>query len=100
MYQCISIIKAKPEALQTIIEAGKTLVEISRKQPGNLYYNLLQSSDDSNTVVLVEKWESKEAFLGHVAHADTPGDPVFTFGSIAEPNSAEPPLILNCDVLL
>lgn len=42
MYQCISIISAKPEARETIITAAKKLLEISRQQPGNLY--LLQSS--------------------------------------------------------
>lgn len=100
MYQCISVVKAKPESVQTIIDAAAKLVEISRPQKGNIYYNLLRSSDDPNTVILIEKWETKEDFLGHVAHADTPGDPVFEFGAIAAPNSAEPPMIFNCEVLV
>lgn len=99
MYQCISIISAKPEARETIITAAKKLLEISRQQPGNLYYNLLQSSDNPDKLVLIEKWESREAFLGHVAAADQPGDPVYTFGCIAEANSTEPSVILNCEVL-
>ena len=100
MYQCISVVYARPEGRDAILEAGKHLVSLSRSEPGNIYYNLLQSSDDANILILIEKWESREAFLGHVANAGTSGDPVYEFGQVAQGNSAKPPEIFNCDVVV
>ena len=99
MYQCVSVIKAKPEGLQTLIDEASKLVEITRKEEGLIYYNLLQSTDDENTIVLVEKWETMENFLAHVAHVEEPGDPVGRFGGIVEAN-AEGSSIYNLKVLV
>lgn len=100
MYQCISIVTAKPECAETIIKAASHLVNLSRAESGLIYYNLLRSTDDPNILILIEKWESREAFLGHVAHAGESGDPVHEFGLIAEASSAAPPQIFNCELLV
>lgn len=100
MYQCISIITAKPECVDTVIDAASHLVTLSHSEKGLLYYNLLRADEDPCVLILIEKWESKEAFLNHVAHAGEQGDPVYVFGQIAEASSVIPPKIINCKLLV
>lgn len=100
MYQCVSIITAKPECVETVIQAASGLVKSSCLEKGLVYYNLLRSSDTPNVLLLIEKWESREDFLAHVAHAGEPGDRVFEFGRVAEASSAAPPKIYNCEILM
>ncbi|MCI8294453.1 MAG: antibiotic biosynthesis monooxygenase [Lachnospiraceae bacterium] len=100
MHQCISIITARPECVDTVINAASHLVTLSRSEKGLIYYNLLRSEEEPCVLILTEKWESKKDFLNHVAHAGEPGDPVYEFGQIAEASSAAPPRIINCTLLV
>ena len=47
-----------------IQRAQHALIE-SRKEEGNLSYNLYKSSENDNDLLYVEEWESKEALAKH-----------------------------------
>ena len=88
MYQCISVAHLKEGTLDTVLEAAKILVEATRKEPGLIYYNVVLSDDNPDTIIMVEKWEEKSNFIAHVQ-----GAPCAAFGKVIDPNCAEPSII-------
>lgn len=72
------------EACEKIVEFAQDLIENSRKEDGNIDYNLYSNTCDG-TLLFVEQWESKE-ILG--AHLQT--EHFLTFGkNIADLVAAE-----------
>lgn len=60
-------ITPKKGCVDTIVEISKELIETTLTEEGNIDYQLLQSTDDSDMLTFVEKWESPEALQKHMA---------------------------------
>ncbi len=64
----IVLAKAIPKdeaACEKIIEFAADLIESSRKEEGNMDYNLYSNTSDG-TLFFVEQWESKEILGAHL----------------------------------
>ena len=82
MYQCISVSHVDPAKVERILEAARVLAKETRSQHGNLSYNVVKPEGRDDNLIVTERWETKEDFLGHVANADKEGDMVFEFGKL------------------
>lgn len=58
-------IQPKPEQKDTIISMANDLIAESRTHYGNISYNLFENTEDQ-TLMFIEKWESKEALESHM----------------------------------
>ncbi|MDX2186546.1 MAG: putative quinol monooxygenase [Opitutaceae bacterium] len=61
-------VHVKPEAVQAFVEASLANATASRKEPGNLRFDVVQQEDDPTRFVLVEAWRDAAA---HSSHRDT-----------------------------
>ena len=64
----IVLAKANPineDACVEIVDFAQDLIENSRKEQGNIDYNLYSNTGDG-TLLFVEKWESKEILDSHL----------------------------------
>lgn len=68
----IATIRSKPEHRERVRELLLELVEPVRSEPGCLYYNLFQQSEDPATFMLVAGWANDEAVAAHPVHPDVP----------------------------
>ena len=62
------LIKAFPldkDSLNEIIGFSKELIEKSRKEYGNIYYNLYLNTED-DTLLFVSEWKSKKQLVNHL----------------------------------
>ena len=98
MYQCISIVTSKPEYTNNIIEAGKELSKIGKAEKGNIYYSVLRHTENSDTIIMIEKWESEKDFLAHVKNAGQIENPVHEFGELVN-RCAMDSKIYTCEIL-
>ncbi len=99
MYQCISVVHVDPLKKDILVEAAKKLAVPTRKEKGNLSYDVLQPEGRDDIVILAERWEKEEDFQAHVAHAEEEGDRVFEFGKLAASVSTAAPELYPCRVL-
>jgi quinol monooxygenase YgiN len=67
-------VKVKEGKQKDFIEQTKSLLENTRKETGNISYNLFSKTDDETSFIFVEEWESNEALN---AHAKSPHFSVF-----------------------
>ncbi|WP_089780579.1 putative quinol monooxygenase [Chitinophaga sp. YR573] len=58
-------IRSKPEYREQVRELLLELVEPVRSEPGCLYYNLFQQSEDPAVFMLVAGWANDEAVAAH-----------------------------------
>ncbi len=65
MIQLVVVLNVKPEYSETIIEAMRPLVEASRKEAGNISYDLVRDTANPNTFLFLEQWESDEILAKH-----------------------------------
>lgn len=63
----IASIKTTDEDRPGLIEAARACIEETRKEPGNLSYDLHQSVTDPNSFVFVERWQDREVLEAHFA---------------------------------
>jgi quinol monooxygenase YgiN len=61
---------APPEAAQTTALA-RQLVEASRKEPGNMGFEMLEEIGRPNRLAILETWRDKQAYDAHSAAAST-----------------------------
>ncbi|MDD4817993.1 MAG: putative quinol monooxygenase [Victivallaceae bacterium] len=69
MIQLVVVLNVKPEYSNTIQEAMRPLVEASRKEAGNISYELVRDTANPDTFLFLEQWES-DAILER--HGKTP----------------------------
>ena len=69
MIYLIATLKIKRGSLPEILKGVAPCLEATRKEPGNISYDLHQSVSDENTLVFVERWEDRPALE---AHFETP----------------------------
>jgi quinol monooxygenase YgiN len=84
----IATLTVKPEARAELIAAATACIAATRKEPGNIAYDLHESVTDPSKLVFVEQWETVEAL---VPHRGT--DHMKTFGRVVVKCIVAPPLI-------
>jgi quinol monooxygenase YgiN len=59
----VATMKAKPESVEAVREAGKKAVELVHQEPGCELYSLHEADD--GTFIFVEQWADAEALQTH-----------------------------------
>jgi len=59
-------ITAKNGMVNNILNESKAIIEATRGEEGCIEYNLYNPIDSENTLLFVEKWESKESLESHI----------------------------------
>lgn len=88
MIYVIATLTVKPEMRAELIAGAKACIAETRKEAGNIAYDLHESVTDPAKVVFVEQWENAEALEPH-----RKADHMKTFGRIAVNCMAAPPKI-------
>jgi quinol monooxygenase YgiN len=84
----VATLTVKPEARAELIAGAKACIVETRKEPGNIAYDMHESVSDPAKMVFVEQWENAEAL---VPHRGT--DHMKAFGRIAVKCLSAPPKI-------
>jgi len=66
---CVAQFKAKEGKEEELLAALHALIPATRREKGNLRYELNQAIEDPRTITFIEKFASQEAFD---FHCDTP----------------------------
>ncbi|GBQ94036.1 antibiotic biosynthesis monooxygenase [Acetobacter nitrogenifigens DSM 23921 = NBRC 105050] len=61
-----AIVKAKPGKVEEVIAAITPCVAPSRAETANHAYTPHRDIDDPNTIVIIERWASREGFNAHL----------------------------------
>jgi quinol monooxygenase YgiN len=56
----------KEENAEKYLELAKILVEETRKETGNISYELIRGMEDKTVFAFLEKWESPEILAAHM----------------------------------
>ena len=78
MIYVVATLTMKPETRAEFIAAATACIAETRKEPGNIAYDLHESITDPSKMVFVEQWENAEALVPHRAAEHTKA-----FGRIA-----------------
>jgi quinol monooxygenase YgiN len=84
----VATLTVKPESHAEFIAAATACIKETRKEPGNIAYDLHESVTDHTKMVFVEQWESVEATIPHRT-----AEHMKTFGRIAVKCMSAPPKI-------
>src|SRR3979411_2512649 len=78
----------KPETHAEFIAAATACIKETRKEPGNIAYDLHESVTDHSKMVFVEQWENAEALVPHRT-----AEHMKAFGRVVVKCLASPPKI-------
>ena len=78
MIYVVATLTVKPETRAEFIAAATACIKETRKEPGNIAYDLHESVTDPAKMVFVEQWENMEALGPHRT-----AEHVKTFGRVA-----------------
>src|SRR6185295_6743563 len=84
----VATLTVKPETRAEFIAAATACIKETRKEPGNIAYDLHESVTDPSKMVFVEQWESADALVPHRAM-----EHMNTFGRVAVKCFTAPPKI-------
>jgi len=84
----VATLTVKPETRAEFIAGATALIRETRKEAGNIAYDLHESITDPARMVFVEQWENAEALVPHRS-----AEHMKTFGRIAARCMAAPPRI-------
>ncbi|HEX7882202.1 MAG TPA: putative quinol monooxygenase [Afipia sp.] len=79
MIYVVATLTIKPETRAEFIEAAKVCIAETRKEAGNIAYDLHESVTDPTKLVFVEQWESMDVVVPHGK-----SDHMRAFGRIAK----------------
>ena len=65
MIYVVATLTIKPETRAEFIAAATACIKETRKEPGNIAYDLHESVTDPTKMVFVEQWENAEALVPH-----------------------------------
>ena len=65
MITIIAKFETKPECAEAFREIAAPCVEASRKEEGNVSYNLYAGKEDKNRFFFIEVWKDEEAIAFH-----------------------------------
>ena len=88
MIYVVATLTIKPEARAELIAGAKACIAETRKEAGNIAYDMHESVSDPTRMVFVEQWENAEALGPHGK-----SDHMKAFGRIAVKCLAAPPKI-------
>ncbi|GLQ53533.1 putative quinol monooxygenase [Devosia nitrariae] len=66
MIYVIATIRIRPDALEAYATLAQPCIAATRREAGCLLYDLDASTTDPETLVFVQKWESREALADHL----------------------------------
>jgi quinol monooxygenase YgiN len=69
MYQIYAKFTVKDGSTDEVLEILDELIEETRKEPGNISYQLFQSVSDPAVLTVFEQWKDQEAIDAHNASA-------------------------------
>jgi quinol monooxygenase YgiN len=84
----VATLTVKPETRAEFIAAATACIKETRKEAGNIAYDLHESVTDSTKMVFVEQWENAEALLPHRS-----AEHMKTFGRVVVKCMTAPPKI-------
>jgi quinol monooxygenase YgiN len=61
----VATITVKPEYKEDVLKAIKTVVEATRKEQGNIFYNVFEDVKNPLKFVFIETWKSQAAIDSH-----------------------------------
>lgn len=67
MIYVVATLTVKPEMRAEFIAGASACIKETRKEPGNIAYDLHESVTDPAKMVFVEQWENVEALVPHRA---------------------------------
>lgn len=88
MIYVVATLTIMPETRAEFIAAAKACIQETRKEPGNIAYDLHESVTDNSKMVFVEQWENGEALVPHRT-----ADHMKAFGRVAVKCFSAPPRI-------
>jgi quinol monooxygenase YgiN len=65
MIYLLAHLKSRPGRHTALLEAAKAMIAATRKEPGCVLYDLNISITDSQSMVFVEAWQSRQALAEH-----------------------------------
>jgi quinol monooxygenase YgiN len=84
----VATLNIKPEMHAEFIAAATACIKETRKEPGNIAYDLHESVTDHSKMVFVEQWENAEALVPHRT-----AEHMKAFGRVAVKCMTAPPRI-------
>jgi len=84
----VATLTIKPEMRAELIAAAKACIADTRKEAGNIAYDLHESVTDPTKLVFVEQWDNAEALMPH-----RKAEHMKTFGRVVVNCLAAPPKI-------
>src|SRR6476620_3957098 len=84
----VATLTIKPETRAEFIAAATACIKETRKEPGNIAYDMHESVTDPTKMVFVEQWENVEATVPHGK-----AEHMRTFGRVAVKCMTAPPKI-------
>jgi quinol monooxygenase YgiN len=84
----VATLTVKPETRAEFIAAATACIRETRKEPGNIAYDMHESVTDPSKMVFVEQWESIEPTVPHRT-----AEHMKTFGRVAVKCMSAPPKI-------
>ena len=61
----IATVTVKPEYKEDVLKAIKTVVDATRKEPGNIFYDVFEDVGNPLKFVFIETWKSQAAIDSH-----------------------------------
>jgi len=61
----VATIVVKPEYKDEVLKAIKTVVDATRKEPGNIFYDVFEDINNPLKFIFLETWKSKAAIDAH-----------------------------------
>jgi quinol monooxygenase YgiN len=65
MIYVVATLALKPGSKSQLLEPARTCIAETRREKGCISYDLLASITDDDTMVFVERWETREALTAH-----------------------------------
>ena len=88
MIYVVATLTIRPETRAEFIAGATACIAETRKEPGNIAYDLHESVTDPSKMVFVEQWEDAEALVPHRG-----AQHMKTFGRIVMKCTTAPPKI-------
>ena len=61
----VATVTVKPEFKEDVLKAIKTVVDATRKEPGNIFYDVFEDINNPLKFVFIETWKSQAAIDSH-----------------------------------
>jgi quinol monooxygenase YgiN len=90
----VALMRVQPGSADRFVEAWRGHLDEVRGEPGCIQYEIFRSASDPDQLVMLEHWESREAFDAHWdRERNQPGGPgvAEANGLFAPPVGDEPP---------